>query len=165
MFHGRAFCQPLIKRNDVRAHAYPPDLFIAKLIIGIHTQLGIGALCGGAAFIIDPGGKLIGMHFNFLTNSPFNNFLLPDIILLLVLGVAYWLAMTRELEAAEVLDVFPEMNWSWTYPLYNRIRARYMGSCVSVLYRGDGIAVFILSFGRDSNSGDHDMAIWQEYYI
>jgi len=54
---------------------------ILLLLLGI---LGLGAIGGGAAFIISPDGKLMGMPLSVLNRSPFSSFLFPGIILFLV---------------------------------------------------------------------------------
>ncbi len=59
-----------------------------KLLIFLLIFLGIGALYGGGSLIIDPSGELLGMPLTMLESSPFNNFLLPGVILFLLLGVA-----------------------------------------------------------------------------
>ena len=61
-------------------------LRIAAIILLIF--LGISALFGGGAFIIDPSGKLIQMPLSHLEHSPFSNFLIPGLILLLFNGVS-----------------------------------------------------------------------------
>jgi hypothetical protein len=50
--------------------------------------LGISAIFGGGAFIIDPSGELIQMPISHLQHSPFNNFLIPGLILFLFNGVS-----------------------------------------------------------------------------
>jgi hypothetical protein len=59
----------------------------SQTIINIHISLlaflGIGAIGGGGALIISPSGKLLGgIPLSLLKNSPFNDFLIPGIILL-----------------------------------------------------------------------------------
>ena len=61
-------------------------LRIAAIILLIF--LGISALFGGCAFIIDPSGELIQMPLSHLEHSPFSNFLIPGLILLLFNGVS-----------------------------------------------------------------------------
>ena len=50
--------------------------------------LGISALFGGGAFIVDPSGSLIQMPLSHLEHSPFKNFLIPGLILFLFNGVS-----------------------------------------------------------------------------
>ncbi|MBL7889264.1 MAG: hypothetical protein JNL24_06905 [Bacteroidia bacterium] len=47
----------------------------------------IGALPAGFLFIIDPTGSKMGMTTAQLAHSPFTNFLIPGIVLLMVNGV------------------------------------------------------------------------------
>ncbi|MFS8082314.1 MAG: hypothetical protein ACMG51_02590 [Ginsengibacter sp.] len=58
-----------------------------NLLIAFLAFLGLGAIGGGGVFIISPSGKLMGMPLSMLNNSPFNNFLIPGIILFSFLGL------------------------------------------------------------------------------
>jgi hypothetical protein len=93
-----------------------------KLLIALQMFLGVGAVFGGAALIIDPSGDMIGMPAAMLVKSPFTDFFIPGIILLLVLGIcpliaAYGLITKREW-AAVPFNLFATKHWSWTYSLY-----------------------------------------------
>ena len=61
-------------------------LRIAAIILLIF--LGISAIFGGGAFIIDPSGELLQMPISLLEYSPFNSFLVPGLILFLFNGVS-----------------------------------------------------------------------------
>lgn len=94
-----------------------------KLLILWHILLGVGAVFGGLVLIIDPSGGLLKMPMAFLENSPFNNFLIPGIILLVILGVfpliiSYALITKWDWKVANRLNIFSEMHWSWAYSLY-----------------------------------------------
>jgi len=65
---------------------YKKTFSIYLLIIFVLLQ-GISGLLGGISLIIDPSGGQIGLPVNWLEGSPFENFLIPGIILLTVLGV------------------------------------------------------------------------------
>ena len=86
--------------------------------------LGLSAIGGGAALIISPSGKLIGgLPLSILKNSPFENFLIPGIILLLVLGIAPCLisiALIKKpkIEFAQKFNLFKDMYWAWTFSIY-----------------------------------------------
>lgn len=85
--------------------------------------LGLGAMGGGAVLVISPEGKLIGLPLSMLDSSPFNNYLLPGIILFLVLGIAPALLIPallkkRESKFAERFNFFKDMHWAWTYTIY-----------------------------------------------
>ena len=49
--------------------------------------LGLGALGGGAVFVISPNGEMFRMPVSILAHSPFGSFLVPGIILFCVLGI------------------------------------------------------------------------------
>lgn len=57
-----------------------------RLLFALHVFVGIGALVGGLAAIINPLEPL-GMPVEPLKNSPFTNYLIPGIILFAVLGL------------------------------------------------------------------------------
>jgi hypothetical protein len=61
--------------------------WLAILLGIIQIFIGIGALPAGIAMIIDPSGKKLGMSLEMLLNSPFSNFLIPGIVLLVVNGI------------------------------------------------------------------------------
>jgi hypothetical protein len=48
---------------------------------------GINALIAGCLFIVDPTGTTMGMSTTYLATSPFTNFLIPGLVLLVVNGV------------------------------------------------------------------------------
>jgi hypothetical protein len=47
----------------------------------------LGALWGGAGLIYDPTGGFMQMPLDFLSHSPFNNYLIPGVILFVVNGL------------------------------------------------------------------------------
>lgn len=61
------------------------------LLISIASALllfnGIGALYGGWNFINEPDGSSMKMSTDWLKNSPFDNYLIPGIILFVVNGI------------------------------------------------------------------------------
>ena len=56
-----------------------------KLLIFLHAFVGIGALFGGGGAVLNPNAPM-GISVDVLKNSPFNNFLIPGIILLVAIG-------------------------------------------------------------------------------
>ncbi len=94
-----------------------------NILLLLLAFLGLGAFFGGGALIISPSGKLLGMPLSMLDNSPFNNFLLPGIILFTVLGVApigvtVALIKKTEYKFAELFNFYKDMYWAWTYCIY-----------------------------------------------
>jgi len=57
------------------------------LAIILLAFIGLGAVYGGVMLISDPTGWKIGLHTGMLKYSPFSDFLIPGIILLIVLGM------------------------------------------------------------------------------
>ena len=84
--------------------------------------LSIGAFYGGLLFIGDPSGESLGMNTSYLDNSPFNNFLLPGIILLFFNGIFPLIILSgfffKKMEWAGFLNIYKDQHWPWTYSLY-----------------------------------------------
>lgn len=56
--------------------------------------VGINAIVAGFLFMYDPSGSMMGMKQDYLQYSPFNNYLIPGLVLFLVQGVlSIWSAM------------------------------------------------------------------------
>lgn len=114
--------QLLVKVNDLE-NMSDKKPFTCKILILLQVLLGIGAVFGGSVLVIDPSGGLIRMPIALLENSPFNNFLIPGIILLGIMGIlplitSFALLTKWDWETANLANLFPEMHWSWTYSLY-----------------------------------------------
>ena len=93
-------------------------LFILQLF------LGVGAVFGGVVLMIDPTGDLVGLPSTILERSPFNNFLIPGIILFIVLGVfplflSIALITRWDWRMADKINIFKDRHWSWTFSLYS----------------------------------------------
>ncbi|HHY82586.1 MAG TPA: hypothetical protein GX505_07890 [Clostridiales bacterium] len=56
------------------------------ILIFLHAFVGIGAIAGGLAAIINPYEPM-GITTDVLKNSPFNDFLIPGIILFIIIGL------------------------------------------------------------------------------
>lgn len=99
-----------------------------KLVKNIHFSLlgflGVSAIGGGSALIISPSGELLGgLPLSILKNSPFPDFLIPGIILLLVLGIfpilIVWALIKKPIVPfADHFNLFKDMYWAWTFSIY-----------------------------------------------
>lgn len=49
--------------------------------------LGTGAVAAGGGLIAEPGGESLGMTLNLLRNTPFENLLIPGIVLFVIIGL------------------------------------------------------------------------------
>jgi hypothetical protein len=57
-----------------------------KFVIALHIFIGVGAMAGGTACLTNPFSPL-GTPVEMLKNSPFENFLIPGILLFSVIGI------------------------------------------------------------------------------
>jgi len=94
-----------------------------NVLLILLALLGLGAVYGGGTLIISPSGDLLGMPLSMLDHSPFNNFLIPGIILFTILGIVpigVTLALIKnpEYKFAERFNFFKDMYWAWTYSIY-----------------------------------------------
>lgn len=94
-----------------------------KLLVLLHGLLGIGAIFGGGALILDPSGEMIGMPLDMMKVKLFSNYLIPGIILLVVLGIGPLMVMVelllkRGFSIGEKINVLRPMHWSWTFSMY-----------------------------------------------
>ena len=94
-----------------------------NILLILLVFLGLGAIFGGGALIISPGGKLFGMPLSMLANSPFTNFLIPGFILFTVLGVlpisvSVALVYKPTYKFPELFNFYYDMHWAWTYCIY-----------------------------------------------
>ncbi len=62
-----------------------------KILVGMHIFVGIGAISGGLAAILDPLQPL-GVPSKVLQYSPFSSFLIPGLILFGVIGLGNMIA-------------------------------------------------------------------------
>ena len=94
-----------------------------NIFIFLMVFLGIGAIGGGGVFIISPEGALMDMPVSTLEHSPFNNFLIPGIILFTILGItpcllAIALYKKTAFLITERLNYFSDMHWAWSFSIY-----------------------------------------------
>jgi hypothetical protein len=59
---------------------------VYRCLFALHVFVGIGAMAGGLAAIINPQSPM-GMPVEPLKNSPFSNYLIPGIILFTIIGL------------------------------------------------------------------------------
>ncbi len=67
--------------------------------------LSFGAIYGGITLIIDPSGGLLGLPIYLIDNTPFVNFLIPGVILLVMIGLLPLFIAA--------LTVFGVRNYGW----------------------------------------------------
>ena len=92
--------------------------FAVWVLIVLQVLLGLGALAGGGVFILAPDGHLMQMPLSNLKDSPFSDFLLPGVLLLVFVGiypivVAYSLWRRPAWRWPDMLNPFKRIHWSW----------------------------------------------------
>jgi hypothetical protein len=60
---------------------------LASILAVLQALVAVGALPAGLAMMIEPDGDKIGMPVEILSNTPFNSFFLPGLILFSVNGM------------------------------------------------------------------------------
>lgn len=96
------------------------SLYLLIFLLGF---LAVGAFYGGIALIISPDGSIFKMPVEILTNSPFSNFLIPGIVLLLVFGVLpvfviFSMLLKPKTSLPEKLNLLNDHHYSWTFAVY-----------------------------------------------
>jgi CDP-diglyceride synthetase len=81
----------------------PASVFILLLLVLFQ---GLSGLAGGVGLVLDPSGKSLQIPINWLDNSPFNDYLIPGFILLIVLGVFPFITLYR---------LWFKMKWAWLF--------------------------------------------------
>lgn len=99
--------------------------FEVYLLCALLLLLSIGALYGGGALILKPDGSFLQMQ-PWLNKIPFPDFFIPGIVLfvfngLLPLLVVVGLLFKPNWIALNVLNIYSDKHWSWTFALYSGI--------------------------------------------
>ena len=83
----------------------------------LQAFIGIGAMGGGFMLVKDPSGSALGVPLSLLEGSPFPNFLIPGIFLLVVNGVGSMigagLSFSRRRYAQEIAIVLGAILVAW----------------------------------------------------
>lgn len=92
-------------------------------LLALLLFVGIGGVFGGIALMADPSGAMIKLDINYIVTSPFKNYLLPGMILLVFNGllplfVFYSLIRQPAWHWPEMINIYKEYSWEWTYSLY-----------------------------------------------
>lgn len=109
--------------STVASGRRPPAVYILWVLVLFQAVSG---LFGGVALLASPTGALLQMPLSMLDGTPFSNYVVPGLILLLLLGVlpsvlVYALLARPMWLRADILNIYREVHWSWTYALYTGI--------------------------------------------
>ena len=97
--------------------------FLLYVLVFLVFFLAFSGLTGGFALTLWSSGDVLQMPLSMLENTPFNNFLIPGLILLLVLGVfptllGYAMLKEPKWDWANKLNVYKQYHFLWSYSLY-----------------------------------------------
>ncbi len=97
--------------------------FLSGLLIFLLGFLSLSAIVGGVMLILSPQGSGIEMPIELLDNSPFKNFLVPGIILLVIFGlipiyIIYALIKRPENRFMQKLNLLYDHHFAWTFAVY-----------------------------------------------
>jgi hypothetical protein len=99
-----------------------PQTFSLRLLLGCLAFLGLSAAFGGIMLVANPTGGLLGMPISLLRFSPFQDFLIPGLILGIVFGIgsfaailALWFRPAWSLASA--LTHATGEHWAWSVAL------------------------------------------------
>jgi len=110
----------MVTKTSLKMKKTPVSVWILSILLALQS---IGALFGGLALVISPSGELMQMPSSMLEGSPFPDFLIPGLVLLIVLGIfpgILSVAVIRrpQWRAFESLNLYRGIHWSWCHSLY-----------------------------------------------
>lgn len=116
-----------------------------RILFILHTFVGVGALVGGIAAILNPHQPL-GMPVEALKNSPFNNFLIPGIILFAVIGLGNIIAAFLVLKKSKMMG-FISSIFSCGLVIFIVVQCIMLNTVhfLHVIYFSIGLVEFVLS--------------------
>jgi hypothetical protein len=74
------------------------------LLLVLLLVQGLGGLAGGLSLTLKPDGSIMQMPLSYLDGSPFSDYLIPGLILMLVLGV---------LPLVAAVGLWMRRRWAW----------------------------------------------------
>ncbi len=98
-------------------------IFTRNILVLLLGFLSIAAIYGGLVLTIYPDGSFFEMTTDILSHSPFENFLIPGIILLVVFGISpiyiiYALIRKPESQFFQKVNLFFDYHFSWSFSVY-----------------------------------------------
>lgn len=92
-------------QHDDRPDAARPRPVAFYVLLGTVLFQGISGVAGGLGMALDPSGASIGVPLEWLSSSPFNNYLIPGLVLFLLLGVGPLMVAA---------GLWGRRSWSWS---------------------------------------------------
>jgi len=124
--------------------------------------IGITAVLGGFGLVSDPSGTKMHVPLELLKNSPFNNYLIPGLVLLIVNGVGNVLAGIVTFFRTRYTG-YPAIFFGVFLTVYIAIEVWFIGmlNFSQPLYFILGLVELLLGL-KLSNSGKTEHQIWIE---
>jgi len=93
--------------------------FIAWLLIVLHFLMGIGGIVSGGMLVVAPDGKYLGWTESLLQGSPFTNYLIPGLILVILIGffpifVGWGILTLPSWRWPDAINPTKRFHWSWS---------------------------------------------------
>ncbi len=88
------------------------------ILIILHFFIGIGGIISGAMLVVRPDGQLMQWNTGLLAGTPFSNFIIPGLILVILIGIFPVFAGIGMLKkpAWQCLDVInPAKGYHWAW--------------------------------------------------
>jgi hypothetical protein len=113
----------------------------------IQLFIGLGAVGGGLALALAPSGSILGMPLEMLERTPFSNYLVPGIVLLVVIGLGNLAgsaaSFTQHRNAAKTAIILGVFLVAWiTLQVYWFADFHWLHA----LYLGLGLLEFVLGW-------------------
>ncbi len=98
----------------------PFSVYLLEFLMAFQA---VGAIGGGLLLVIRPSGSLMRMPLSMLEHSPFPNFLIPGLFLLIVLGLlpafeCYALLKKPGITFLARLNPEKEVHWAWSLAFF-----------------------------------------------
>ena len=98
------------------------------LLCLLHLFLGTNGVIGGILLMIKTDGSMLGMQSDWLNHSPFNNYLIPGVLLFLFLGIVplitfLGIVKSRNWRLPNLINIYRNRYWAWSFSLYTGIIA------------------------------------------
>jgi len=95
-------------------------------LIFIQVLLAFNAIYGGGSLIIAPDGTLLGLKKEWISGTPFPDFLIPGVLLFLFMGIFPIITLVglfrkNTSKLFDGLNLYPDKYWGWTFSLYSGI--------------------------------------------
>jgi len=105
------------------ANTRPLPVYVLQALLFFQAA---NAIAGGGALVVDPSGTLLKMPLEMLRYSPFHDFLIPGLVLLIVLGIIplitfFGLVRRPVFVLAQRINIDRNQHWSHTFSFYTGV--------------------------------------------